>query len=196
MSNENLSYSLGMILASNLGGQIDVNDIEFDNFLNGFREMLSGSECRLSAQEANAIMQSYMTKMNEQRQAQQQVFLQENKKKEGVEERPSGLQYKVLESGNGLGKRPSKTDKVTVHYHGMLTDGTVFDSSVERNEPASFPVNGVIQGWQEALPLMSEGEKWRLFIPAELGYGDQGAGNAIPPGATLIFDVELLKVGA
>lgn len=195
MTNENLSYSLGMILASNLGGQIDVNDIEYDNFLEGFRDTLSGGKCRLSPQEANAVLQSYMSKMNEQRQAQQQVFLQENKKKENVEVRPSGLQYEVLESGNGLGKRPSKTDKVTVHYHGMLTDGTVFDSSVERGQPASFPVNGVIQGWQEALPLMSEGEKWRLFIPADLAYGEQGAGNSIPPGATLIFDVELLKVG-
>lgn len=196
MSNENLSYSLGMLLASNIGGQVDVNDVEYDSFLEGFRHMLSGSKCRLSPQEANAIMQTYMNKMNEKRNAAQKVFLQENAKKEDVEERPSGLQYQILEGGDGQGKRPSKTDKVTVHYHGMLVDGTVFDSSVERGQPASFPVNGVIQGWQEALPLMSEGEKWRLFIPAELGYGDQGAGNAIPPGATLIFDVELLKVGA
>jgi FKBP-type peptidyl-prolyl cis-trans isomerase FklB len=119
-------------------------------------------------------------------------FLENNAKKEGVVCLPSGLQYQVLQVGTG--KKPGATDKVRCHYHGMLLDGTVFDSSVNRGEPAEFGVNQVIQGWVEALQLMEEGAKWRLFIPSDMAYGARGAGQSIPPHATLIFDVELIKV--
>jgi FKBP-type peptidyl-prolyl cis-trans isomerase FklB len=119
-------------------------------------------------------------------------FLAENAKKEGVKTTASGLQYKVNNSGSG--KSPALTSEVTVHYTGKLIDGTVFDSSVERGEPATFPVNGVIAGWTEALQLMKEGDKWTLYIPFQLAYGERGAGGQIPPFAALIFDVELIKV--
>jgi len=119
-------------------------------------------------------------------------FLAQNKSKTGVTTTTSGLQYKVLKAGTG--KMPSASSQVTVHYTGKLIDGTVFDSSVERNEPATFPVNGVIQGWVEALQLMKEGDKWELYIPSQLGYGERGAGQQIPPFSTLIFEVELIKV--
>ena len=120
------------------------------------------------------------------------IFLDENKMKDGVKELPSGLQYKIVTAGNGT--RPEIHDTVTVHYRGTLIDGTEFDSSYSRGEPISFPVNGVIPGWIEALQLMKEGSKWQLFIPSHMAYGERGAGRAIPPNATLIFDVELLKV--
>lgn len=122
-----------------------------------------------------------------------QDFLAANKNEEGVTETASGLQYKVLQAGSG-GVHPSARDSVKVHYHGMLTDGSVFDSSVDRGEPISFGLNQVISGWTEGLQLMVVGEKTRLFIPSELGYGDRGAGPMIGPGATLIFDVELLGI--
>ena len=120
------------------------------------------------------------------------AFLEENGRREGVVTLPSGLQYEVLAEGDGA--TPGPTSMVTTHYHGTLIDGTVFDSSVQRGRPASFPVNGVIAGWTEALQLMQVGDKWRLFLPPELAYGDRGAGGAIGPGATLIFEVELLEV--
>ena len=119
-------------------------------------------------------------------------FLAENAKKEGVTTLDSGLQYEVLAEGNG--PSPKATDQVTTHYHGQLIDGTVFDSSVERGQPATFPVNGVIKGWVEALQLMNVGSKWRLFVPHNLAYGDQAAGPTIKPFSTLIFDVELLSI--
>ena len=121
-----------------------------------------------------------------------EAFLAQNKNREGVTTLPSGLQYMVLQEGNGAS--PGPTDKVTTHYHGTLIDGTVFDSSYERGQPATFPVNGVISGWTEALQRMQEGAKWRLFLPANLAYGAQGAGEDIGPNATLIFDVELISV--
>jgi FKBP-type peptidyl-prolyl cis-trans isomerase FklB len=121
-----------------------------------------------------------------------QKFLDENKKKPGVVTLPSGLQYIVIKEGTGA--KPVLTDKVTTHYHGTLIDGTVFDSSVERGEPASFPVNGVIKGWTEALQMMPVGSKWKLFVPPALGYGERGAGGVIGPNATLIFEVELISI--
>ena len=123
-----------------------------------------------------------------------EAFLDENKKKEGVTTLPSGLQYKVLKSG--AGKTPKATDKVTTHYRGTLIDGTVFDSSYDRGEPTTFPVGGVIRGWTEALQLMKEGDKWQLYVPAQLGYGERGAGGKIGPNTTLLFEIELLKVEA
>jgi FKBP-type peptidyl-prolyl cis-trans isomerase FklB len=124
--------------------------------------------------------------------AQNKKFLEENKKAEGVTTLPSGLQYKVLKSGNG--PTPAAEDTVRTHYKGTLIDGTVFDSSYDRGEPAEFPVGGVIKGWTEALQKMKVGDKWQLFIPSELAYGEAGAGGVIPPGATLIFEIELLDV--
>jgi FKBP-type peptidyl-prolyl cis-trans isomerase FklB len=121
-----------------------------------------------------------------------EAFLAENAKKEGVKTTASGLQYKVLKSGTG--ESPKPTDKVKVHYHGTLIDGTVFDSSVQRGEPISFPVGGVIQGWVEALQLMKVGDKWQLFIPARLAYGENSPGSGIPPNSVLIFEVELLAI--
>lgn len=120
------------------------------------------------------------------------AFLAQNGQREGVVTLPSGLQYEILAEGDGA--TPGPTSTVTTHYHGTLIDGTVFDSSVRRGRPASFPVNGVIAGWTEALQLMQVGDKWRLFLPPELAYGDRGAGGAIGPGATLVFEVELLEV--
>jgi len=120
------------------------------------------------------------------------AFLAENAKKTGVTALPSGLQYEVMKAGTGA--KPGPTDKVTTHYHGTLLDGTVFDSSVDRGQPASFPVNGVIKGWVEALQLMPVGSKWKLFIPSDLAYGDYGSPPKIQPGATLIFEVELISV--
>jgi FKBP-type peptidyl-prolyl cis-trans isomerase FklB len=121
-----------------------------------------------------------------------QKFLDENKKKEGVVVLPSGLQYQVLHSGNG--PSPKATDKVKCNYIGMLTNGTEFDNSYKRGEPSVFPVTGIIKGWSEAMQLMKVGDKWRIVIPSDLAYGDQGAGNAIPPGSTLVFEVELLSI--
>ena len=141
-------------------------------------------------------MQEYFSKITEEKQAiaseEEAKYLSENKEKEGVITTESGLQYRIIKSGKG--KKAKETDQVTVHYHGKLIDGSVFDSSIERGEPATFPVNGVIPGWVEALQLMSEGDKWELTIPSKLAYGDRGAGGIIGPGATLIFEVELIKI--
>jgi FKBP-type peptidyl-prolyl cis-trans isomerase FklB len=146
--------------------------------------------------EANKILENFMQQANQEDATDNLVagleFLEKNRSKEGVTELPSGLQYLVIKEGDG--DLPSLTDEVKCHYHGRLIDGTVFDSSVERGQPAVFPVNGVIQGWVEALQLMPVGSKWRLFVPPELGYGEQGAGGAIGPNSTLVFDVELLEI--
>ena len=146
--------------------------------------------------EANNILEAFIAKANAGQGTQNLEeglkFLAENSKKDGVTTLPSGLQYEVLKEGEG--DIPVSTDQVKCHYHGTLISGNVFDSSVERGEPAVFPVNGVIQGWVEALQLMSVGSKWKLFVPSELAYGQQGAGGAIGPNTTLIFDVELLEI--
>ena len=146
--------------------------------------------------EANNILQDYFDKLQQAKgkeaKAEGEKFLAENKKKEGVVALPSGLQYKILTAGNG--PKPKASDTVKCHYEGRLINGTVFDSSIRRNEPAEFPVSGVIAGWVEALQLMSEGAKWKLYIPSDLGYGARGAGEMIPPHSTLVFEVELLEV--
>ncbi len=189
-----VSYGLGVLVAKNIkmqGG--DSLDIEILNL--GLSDAYKGKTLKVEAEKSAMIVQQYMqqamekkaTKMRED----SKVFLEENKKKEGITVTSSGLQYKVLSKGNG--KAPAATDNVTVHYTGKLVDGTVFDSSVG-GEPATFVVNQVITGWTEALQLMHEGDKWVLFIPSDLGYGAQGAGGQIPPHTTLIFDVELIKV--
>jgi FKBP-type peptidyl-prolyl cis-trans isomerase len=189
------SYGLGVIVASNLkmqGG--DSLDIETLNI--AMRDTYLGKPLIMDKEKSSVVVQEYMEKAMERRAAKVQeeskAFLESNKTKEGVQSTASGLQYKVLSSGSG--KVPAATDRVTVNYTGKLVDGTVFDSSASRNEPATFVVNQVIPGWTEALQLMREGDKWLLFIPSSLAYGEQGAGGQIPPHATLIFEVELLKV--
>ncbi|HSO87770.1 MAG TPA: FKBP-type peptidyl-prolyl cis-trans isomerase [Draconibacterium sp.] len=192
---ENFSYALGMSIAGNLI-QSGVNTVNPELFLNGFKDVFKGNKPLIHPEEANAILEEFIGKLNQNKSTgnleEGLKFLAENRKKKGVIELPSGLQYMVLSEGDG--EIPTSTDQVKCHYHGTLIDGTVFDSSVERGQPAVFPVNGVIQGWVEALQLMSTGSKWRLFIPSELAYGSHGAGGAIGPHSTLIFDVELLKI--
>ena len=192
---ENFSYALGMSIAGNLI-QTGVKTVNPDLFLNGFKDVFKGETTLIHPEEANNILEEFISNLNRNKVSgnleEGLKFLAENRKKQGVVELPSGLQFMVLKEGDG--QIPTATDKVKCHYHGTLIDGTVFDSSVERGQPAVFPVNGVIQGWVEALQLMSTGSKWRLFIPSELAYGQNGAGGAIGPNSTLIFDVELLKI--
>jgi len=192
---ESFSYALGMIIAGNLI-QTGVNTVNPELFLNGFKDVFKGEGTLIHPEEANEILEEFIGKLNRNKGAgnleEGIKFLAENKNKQGVVELPSGLQFKVLTEGDG--EIPTLNDQVKCHYHGTLIDGTVFDSSVERGQPAVFPVNGVIQGWVEALQLMSTGSKWKLFIPSDLAYGSNGAGGAIGPNSTLIFDVELLKI--
>lgn len=192
---DTLSYSVGILIGSNLGQQgldkVDVSDVAI-----GLTDAINGAELRLSLEEANSILTAYI----EAQQAKQMssvieagtAFLAENAKKEGVVTLESGLQYEVITEGDG--PKPTLDDKVTTHYHGTLIDGTVFDSSYDRGQPATFPVSGVIAGWTEALQLMPVGSKWRLYVPYDLAYGERGAGGAIKPYSTLIFDVELLSI--
>lgn len=192
---ERFSYALGMSVASNLI-KSGVKTINPEAFVKAINDTYVGEMPQLMPDEANKILESFMEKAN-QDEAEGNLesgleFLNKNRSKKGVIELPSGLQYQVLKEGEG--DLPSLTDEVKCHYHGSLTDGTVFDSSVERGQPAVFPVNGVIQGWVEALQLMPVGSKWRLYVPPELGYGQQGAGGVIGPNSTLVFDVELLEI--
>lgn len=192
---DKLSYALGMSMASNLMNS-GLRQIDVDSFVKAFTEIMDNKTTSMSPQEANQILQDYFTKQQDEMLNKNleagKAFLEENKKKEGVIALPSGLQYEILNEGDG--DIPKATDKVKCHYHGTLLDGTVFDSSVQRGQPAVFGVNQVIKGWVEALQLMSVGSKWRLFIPSNLAYGEQGAGGSIEPNSTLIFDVELLGI--
>lgn len=192
---EEFSYALGLSISSNLI-QSGVKTIEPSNFMLALEDIFTGQEPKLTPDEANKILQEFMEKQQG-GQGKENLetglqFLAENREKKGVVETASGLQYQVLVEGDG--EKPSPADEVKCHYHGTLIDGTVFDSSVQRGEPATFPVNGVISGWVEALQMMSTGAKWRLFVPSDLAYGDRGAGGAIGPHSTLIFDVELLEI--
>ncbi|MEE4286304.1 MAG: FKBP-type peptidyl-prolyl cis-trans isomerase [Mariniphaga sp.] len=192
---ERFSYALGMSVASNLI-KSGVKTINPEAFVKAINDTYVGEMPEMMPDEANKILESFMQKANED-DAKENLesgleFLEKNRSKKGVTELPSGLQYQVIKEGDG--DLPSLTDEVKCHYHGSLIDGTVFDSSVERGQPAVFPVNGVIQGWVEALQLMPVGSKWRLYVPPELGYGQQGAGGAIGPNSTLVFDVELLEI--
>ncbi len=192
---EKFSYALGMSIASNLI-KSGVETIHPEAFLAAINDTFIGEMPKLLPDEANRVLEDFMKninngKANKNKEAGAE-FLARNKEKEGVVELPSGLQYKVIIPGNG--NVPELTDEVQCHYHGTLIDGTVFDSSVERGQPAIFPVNAVIQGWVEALQMMRVGSKWQLFIPSDLAYGNQGAGDVIAPDSTLIFEVELLKI--
>lgn len=191
------SYFIGLKMAQEVKGQ----GIKIDEaaFLSGFRDMYSGAAPKLSPEEIQAtlgrVQQQRMDevkKLAETNKSEGTKYLAANSKKDGVKQTASGLQYKVINPGKGKSPRP--TDVVEVNYRGTLIDGTEFDSSYKRGQPAVFPVNGVIQGWQEALPMMKEGAKWQLFVPASLAYGDRGAPPSIGPEATLLFEVELLKI--
>ena len=190
------SYSLGMNIGASLKGE-GVSQINAEVFAKGLSDMLNGSKLELSMQEAYETIQDFLAKANAAKFSKNitegKNFLEENGKRPGVVTLPSGLQYEIITQGNG--PKPKATDTVTTHYHGTLIDGTVFDSSVQRNQPASFPVNGVIQGWVEALQLMPVGSKWKLYVPSELAYGaNPHPGGPIEPHMTLIFEVELLAI--
>jgi len=192
---EKQSYSAGVIIGNELKNQ-GIDEIDFESFLAGFKDRFSGSELQMTEQEAQQVFQEWMMEKREVsgsavRDAGEK-FLAENAKKEGVITLPSGLQYVVLKEGDGAS--PTPADKVKTHYHGTLTDGTVFDSSVDRGEPISFPVNGVIKAWQEILPMMKIGSKYKIFSPYQLAYGERGAGGVIQPYAALVFEIELLGI--
>ena len=192
---EQLSYALGMVIGQNLK---DMGIAQFDNekFTSAVCHILSDAKPEMTMAEAHQQVAAYLqAKEAEKGKAAREAgehYLAENAKKEGVVVLPSGLQYQVLTATEG--RKPAATDNVKCHYEGRLTDGTVFDSSYRRGEPATFPLNGVIAGWTEGLQLMGEGSKFRFFIPYHLAYGERGAGASIPPYAALIFDVELLEV--
>ena len=197
MDQKQVSYALGLGIGQNLLG-MGAKDIDIDEFAHGVKDVLEGKKPEMDHKTAQIIVSQYIDeldqKMTSARQEANKQFLDENRKRKGVVELPSGLQYYVVNKGNEDGRRAKETDRVQCHYEGRLLDGNVFDSSYQRGEPAVFGVNQVIQGWTEALQLMPEGAKWTLFIPSEMAYGARGAGNSIPPHATLIFDVELIAV--
>jgi len=193
---DSVSYSLGVNIGENIKNQFE--DISLDNFKAGMKEVLDNEkDPKISGEQATAIIQGYFTKKQGQESESMieegRKFLETNASKEGVTVLESGLQYEVLAQGDGI-NMPKLEDNVTTHYHGTLMDGTVFDSSVDRGEPASFPVNGVIKGWTEALQLMSVGSKWKLYVPYDLAYGERGAGPQIGPYSTLVFEVELISI--
>lgn len=199
---DKLSYALGLGIGRQLA-QMGAEQLSIDDFAQAIKDVVAGGQLKLDEAEAQVIVQEFFQKQEEKQRAaaaemgkkakeEGEKYLAENAKKEGVVTLPSGLQYLVIKEGNG--KRPKATDKVKCHYEGMLVDGTLFDSSVQRGEPATFPLNQVIAGWTEGLQLMTEGSKYRFFIPYTLGYGERGAGASIPPCAALVFDVELIEV--
>lgn len=191
---DKVSYALGIGIGRQLA-QMGATDINTDDFGQAIKDAISG-RLQLDEQEAQMIVQDFFQRKSEEQakkaKAEGENFLAENGKKEGVVVLPSGLQYQVLREGNG--NKPSATDQVECHYEGTLINGQVFDSSYKRGQTATFGLNQVIKGWTEGLQLMQEGAKYRFFIPYHLAYGAQGAGQNIPPYATLIFDVELVKV--
>ena len=192
---DKLSYALGLSMGNNFKSS-GIQTLSVTDFANGVKAVYEGEKPEMTYDEAKQVINDLFKQMqrevNDRNRAEGEAFLAENKKKSGVVVLPSGLQYEVLTEGKG--KKPAATDRVQCHYHGTLINGEVFDSSIERGEPAVFGVSQVIPGWVEALQLMPEGSKWRLFIPSDLAYGENGAGGKIAPNSTLIFDVELLKV--
>lgn len=194
---DKLSYAWGLAMGSQLKG-MGVKDLDLASYNDAVKAVYSGEEPAMKPEEAQKLINEYLTDLQEKatkaaREAGEK-FLADNKKDERVKVTESGLQYIVEKEGTG--KTPTAESEVTVHYTGMLLDGQVFDSSVNRGEPATFPLNRVIPGWTEGLQLMKEGGKYRFFIPSDLAYGPQGIPNAIPPHSTLIFDVELIKVNS
>ena len=199
---DKLSYALGIGIGSQLAG-MGAKELNIDDFAQAIKDVISGSELKVDNAEAQTLVQNFFQEQEAKQQAAAaeagkaakaagEAFLAENGKKDGVVTLPSGLQYQVLKEGNG--KKPSATDQVVCHYEGTLIDGTVFDSSYQRKQPATFGLNQVIAGWTEGVQLMQEGAKYRFFIPYNLAYGERGAGAQIPPFAALVFDVELIEV--
>ncbi len=195
-----VSYSVGVNIGQSIQAQGIINGLDLDSFVVGMLDAIGG-DVQLSNDEMMAAIQSFMQQQEQAQQAaleensqQSRAFLEENGQKAGVVSLDSGLQYEVMSSGPDGGASPTTSDSVLAHYHGTLVDGSVFDSSVERGQPATFGVSQVIAGWTEALQLMKVGDKWRLFIPPELAYGTASPSPAIPPNSTLIFEVELLEV--
>ena len=199
---DKLSYALGIGIGSQLA-QMGAKDLNIDDFAQAIKDVITGKPLQVDDQEAQQIVQKFFQEQEEKQRAaaiekgkaarkEGEDFLAANGKKENVVTLPSGLQYQVLKEGDG--KKPKVTDKVRCHYEGTLINGTVFDSSYKRGEPAVFPLNQVIAGWTEGLQLMQEGAKYRFFIPYNLAYGERGAGASIPPYAALVFDVELIDV--
>ena len=192
---DSVCYGLGIDIADNLKRQ-GFGNLNVEAMAKGFQDILNDSELAISKEEVGPLLNEYMGQMQAEKAKEATkegtAYLDKNGERKEVTVLPSGLQYEVLSSGSGA--TPGLNDKVTTHYTGTLLDGTVFDSSVERGQPASFPVSGVIKGWTEALQLMSVGSKWRLFVPHGLGYGERGAGPQIGPYSTLIFEVELISI--
>ena len=192
---DKLSYALGLSMGHNFLGS-GIKSLNVEDFAKGVEAVYKQEKPEISFDEAKKIINEFFSNLQDEiaetnKQAGKE-FLAENAKRSGVVVLPSGLQYEVLAEGKG--RKPKVTDKVQCHYHGTLIDGQVFDSSIQRGTPAVFGVNQVIPGWVEALKLMPEGSRWKLYIPSDLAYGEQGAGGSIPANATLIFEVELIKI--
>lgn len=192
---DKLSYALGLSMGNNFKSS-GIQSLDIDDFANGVKAIYENTKPEMAYDEAKQIINEFFTRMQqeitEKNREIGEKFLAENKKRAGVITLPSGLQYEVITEGKGA--KPKATDKVKCHYEGQLINGQVFDSSVKRGEPAIFGVNQVIPGWVEALQLMPVGSKWKLYIPSDLAYGEKGAGEAIAPNSTLIFEVELLDI--
>jgi len=199
-NSDSVSYAIGILVGSNNQQQIASapggEDLNLEAMSAAFRLALMDEETAMTREEADALVRTYFEQAGE-NEAQKNLeegnaFLEQNKQREGVKVTESGLQYEVLKEGTGA--QPTASDRVKVHYHGTLIDGTVFDSSVERGEPATFGVGQVIPGWTEALQMMKEGAKWKIYLPSLIAYGERGAGQDIGPNSTLIFEVELLEI--
>ena len=192
---DKVSYALGLSIGNNFQNS-GINDLQIEDFVKGLKDILGDQTPEISYDEAKQVINDYFMELQKEKfeinKKAGEEFLNINKGKAGVVTLPSGLQYQVLQKGEG--PKPTASDKVKCHYHGTLINGTVFDSSVQRGEPAVFGVSQVIPGWVEALQLMPVGSKWRLFIPSDLAYGEHGAGEAIEPNSALVFDVELLDI--
>jgi FKBP-type peptidyl-prolyl cis-trans isomerase FklB len=202
---QKFSYALGMNIGSGLGANLKKQSVDVDSTLvsQGLKDAMSGAKTRLTQEEAQAVLKEVQTEVQKEQQAKMkeaadknktegEAFLTANKSKDGVVTLPSGLQYKILTAGTG--PKPTASDSVKCNYRGTLINGSEFDSSYKRGQPATFAVGQVIKGWTEALQLMPVGSKWQLFVPASLAYGERGAGAEIGPNATLIFEVELLSI--
>jgi FKBP-type peptidyl-prolyl cis-trans isomerase FklB len=198
---DSVSYSIGLSIGNNLKSQ--TVDVDPSIVAQGIKDILDSNKTLLTEEQTQKVMSEFQQQLMAKREVEMktqgeknlkdgEAFLAENKKKQDVVTLPDGLQYKVEKMGSG--KKPTETSTVSVHYRGTLIDGTEFDSSIKRGQPAEFPCNGVIKGWTEALQLMPVGSKWTLYIPPQLAYGERGAGQAVPPNSVLIFDVELLAI--
>lgn len=192
---DTVSYSIGLNIAENLSNQ-GLDDLNIEALAKGMDDYLAKNDLAITKEQGEQIIQAYMQKKAMEaanvNKKEGEEFLAKNGAKDGVVTLPSGMQYEIIEEGTGA--IPTASDRVKTHYHGTLIDGTVFDSSVDRGQPATFGVTQVIKGWQEALQLMPVGSKWRLYIPYDLAYGERGAGGQIGPYATLIFDIELIDI--